>query len=81
MKSSATKKRIIIMRHEITQENKIGLIQGQSVGGTLISQEINLEKIKWCKKHVLLPAVVIGSSIQRVAGTPKFRHSFYGFEY
>ena len=65
MKSSGNRKRFVVMRHEVTQENRIGLIQGQSVGGTLVSREINPEKIKWCKKNVLLPAVIVSSSASR----------------
>lgn len=64
MKNSADK-RFIIMRHEMTQENKIGLIQGQSIGGTLVSKEINQEKLRWCKKNILLSAVVVSSSSPR----------------
>ena len=65
MKSSGHRKRFVIMRHEMTQENKIGLIQGKSVGGTLVSQEINPEKVKWCKRNILLPAVIVSSSAAR----------------
>jgi len=60
-----SKKRLIIVRHEPTHENNLGIIQGQSIGGTLVSKEINPNKIKWCGEHILFPTIIVSSTATR----------------
>ncbi len=63
--NASSKKRLIIIRHEPTHENNSGIIQGQSIGGTLVSKKINPNKVKWCSEHILFPAIIVSSTTTR----------------
>lgn len=62
---ASSKKRLIVIRHEPTRENNLGIIQGQSIGGTLASKEINPDKVKWCKENIFYPAIIVSSAATR----------------
>ncbi|GEM_PF-880709 len=63
--STRNEKRVIIMRHEPTFENKNGVIQGQSVASSLERAEISPYKVQWCRENIISPAMIICSSLGR----------------
>lgn len=62
---SHREKRVIIMRHEPTFENKKGIIQGQSVMSNLERIEISPHKVQWCMENIISPATILCSSLGR----------------
>lgn len=58
-------KRVIIMRHEPTDENRKGIIQGQSVESKLERMEMSSGKTEWCKENIIPPALIVCSSLGR----------------
>jgi hypothetical protein len=56
MQNLKTNKRIIIIRHEETVENKNGIIQDQVIGGDLLHKKI--DQIIFFKFHVYITLTV-----------------------
>jgi len=69
-------KRVIIIRHEPTRENRGGVIQGQSVESKLERMEISLGKIEWCKENIISPALIVCSSLGRSVQSAKLLSTF-----
>ena len=63
--SNIADKRILIMRHKPTDENRKGIIQGQSIESRLERMEVSSSKIEWCKENIINPTVIVCSSLGR----------------
>lgn len=62
---SILSKRVIIIRHERTRENNIGIVQGQNIDGVLEKEEIDPNKLAWLRKNISGQAIIICSSLAR----------------
>lgn len=58
-------KRVIIVRHEPTLANRMGVIQGQSVNSALEKSAIDEAKLEWFRSSIVSPAIIVSSSAPR----------------